>query len=99
MKLIVLALVVTVLGVSLGAQGLPKPTAEITRFEVSAISLRDVTFLFELAVGAGGEPGGLGLVGHGGGGRRRSPAPGSFMRGRGSRPQSRCGQRHNGRLG
>ena len=28
----------------------PKPNAEITRFEVEAISLRDVTFLFELTV-------------------------------------------------
>lgn len=30
--------------------GIPKPTAEITRFQVEAISLRDVTFLFDLAV-------------------------------------------------
>jgi LEA14-like dessication related protein len=30
--------------------GLPTPTAEITRFQVEAISLRDVTFLFELSV-------------------------------------------------
>lgn len=28
----------------------PKPTAELKRFEVEAISLRDVTFLFELSV-------------------------------------------------
>lgn len=32
------------------AAGLPKPTAEIRRFEVAAISLRDITFLFEVAV-------------------------------------------------
>jgi LEA14-like dessication related protein len=30
--------------------GLPKPTAEITRFQVDAITLRDVTFLFDLTV-------------------------------------------------
>ena len=29
---------------------LPRPTAEVRRFELSAISLRDVTFLFDLAV-------------------------------------------------
>jgi LEA14-like dessication related protein len=29
---------------------LPKPTAEVRRFQLEAISLRDVTFLFELAV-------------------------------------------------
>jgi hypothetical protein len=29
---------------------LPKPTAEVKRFQLEAISLRDVTFLFELAV-------------------------------------------------
>jgi LEA14-like dessication related protein len=29
---------------------LPKPTAELKRFEVAAISLRDITFLFEVAV-------------------------------------------------
>jgi LEA14-like dessication related protein len=28
----------------------PKPTAEITRFQIEAITLRDVTFLFELTV-------------------------------------------------
>lgn len=32
------------------AAALPKPTAELKRFEVAAISLRDVTFLFEVAV-------------------------------------------------
>jgi LEA14-like dessication related protein len=30
--------------------GIPTPTAEITRFQVEAISLRDVTFLFDLTV-------------------------------------------------
>jgi LEA14-like dessication related protein len=30
--------------------GLAKPTAELKRFEVAAISLRDITFLFEVAV-------------------------------------------------
>ena len=29
---------------------LPKPTAEVRRFELEAISLRDVTFIFDLAV-------------------------------------------------
>jgi len=33
-----------------GALDYPKPSAEIKRFQVEAISLRDVTFLFELAV-------------------------------------------------
>ena len=32
------------------AASLPKPTATLTKFEVAAISLRDVTFLFELSV-------------------------------------------------
>jgi len=32
------------------AASFPKPTAEITKFQVEAISLRDVTFLFELTV-------------------------------------------------
>jgi LEA14-like dessication related protein len=32
------------------AAGLPKPTAELKRFEVAGLSLRDVTFLFEVAV-------------------------------------------------
>jgi LEA14-like dessication related protein len=35
---------------ALFAAALPKPTAEVRRFEVAAISLRDVTFLFEVAV-------------------------------------------------
>ena len=33
-----------------GPGSVPKPTAEVKRFELEAISLRDVTFLFELAV-------------------------------------------------
>jgi LEA14-like dessication related protein len=33
-----------------GALSFPTPSATLTRFEVSAISLRDVTFLFELTV-------------------------------------------------
>ncbi len=32
------------------AQAVPKPAAEVTRFQVEAITLRDVTFLFELTV-------------------------------------------------
>ena len=32
------------------AAGLPRPTAELKRFEVAALSLRDITFLFEVAV-------------------------------------------------
>jgi LEA14-like dessication related protein len=35
---------------SFKAPTLPKPTATLTHFEVSAITLRDVTFLFELTV-------------------------------------------------
>jgi len=48
------ALLLLSLGASLWAfelpGSLPKPTAEIKRFQLDAISLRDVTFLFELAV-------------------------------------------------
>jgi LEA14-like dessication related protein len=33
-----------------GSVALPKPSADITRFQVEAISLRDVTFLFDLTV-------------------------------------------------
>ncbi|PKL09043.1 MAG: hypothetical protein CVV51_05895 [Spirochaetae bacterium HGW-Spirochaetae-7] len=44
-----LAFLVLVVGVA-GALDVPKPTAEIKRFQVEAISLRDVTFLFELSV-------------------------------------------------
>jgi len=35
---------------ALWAFSIPKPSAEITRFQVDAISLRDVTFLFDLTV-------------------------------------------------
>ncbi len=45
----VLALVLVLLAAPAGAQ-IQKPTAEIRRFQVEALTLRDVTFLFELAV-------------------------------------------------
>ncbi len=45
-----LANALPVLAFSLKAPAVPKPTATLTRFEVSAITLRDVTFLFELTV-------------------------------------------------
>ncbi|HET6450028.1 MAG TPA: LEA type 2 family protein [Spirochaetia bacterium] len=49
--LALLASAVPVMAFSLKAPDvLPKPTATLTRFEVSAITLRDVTFLFELTV-------------------------------------------------
>jgi LEA14-like dessication related protein len=35
---------------SMSTGGIAKPTAELKRFEVAAISLRDITFLFEVAV-------------------------------------------------
>lgn len=38
------------LSLAAAAQGLSKPTAEIREFRVEALTLRDVTFLFELAV-------------------------------------------------
>ncbi|HTP58524.1 MAG TPA: LEA type 2 family protein [Spirochaetia bacterium] len=48
------ALILLCLGACLWAfelpGNLPKPTAEIKRFQLEAITLRDVTFLFELAV-------------------------------------------------
>lgn len=40
----------TVMILAAGAQSIAKPTAEITRFQIQAISLRDVTFQFELTV-------------------------------------------------
>jgi LEA14-like dessication related protein len=53
-KRLLSALILLCLGVSLWAFDLPgsvpKPTAEVRRFQLEAISLRDVTFLFELAV-------------------------------------------------
>ena len=39
-----------VIAAALWAFDIPKPSAEITRFQVEAISLRDVTFLFDLTV-------------------------------------------------
>ncbi len=44
------ALFIAFMPFSAGAQLLAKPTAELTRFQIEAISLRDVTFLFELSV-------------------------------------------------
>jgi len=40
----------TVMILAAEAQSIAKPTAEITRFQIRAISLRDVTFQFELTV-------------------------------------------------
>ena len=45
----VMTLLLTI-AAGLWAFDFPKPTAEITRFQVEAISLRDVTFLFDLTV-------------------------------------------------
>ena len=50
MKRAVLATFLVAITASLWAFDIPKPTAEITRFQVEAISLRDVTFLFDLSV-------------------------------------------------
>jgi len=50
MKRIVLAAFLAAASVSLWAFDIPKPTAEIRRFQLQAITLRDVTFLFDLAV-------------------------------------------------
>ena len=50
MKRIPLALLLLALGVAAFALSVPTPTATLTRFEVAEISLRDVTFLFELTV-------------------------------------------------
>jgi hypothetical protein len=49
-KKIAFILLLVVLATAVGAQGIAKPTAEIKRFQVESITLRDVTFLFELAV-------------------------------------------------
>lgn len=46
----VLALVLVIAAVRALALSVPTPEATLTRFEVAAISLRDVTFLFELTV-------------------------------------------------
>jgi len=40
----------TIMILAAEAQSIAKPTAEITRFQIQAISLRDVTFQFELTV-------------------------------------------------
>jgi len=50
MKRIILAAFLAAATVSLWAFDIPKPTAEIRRFQLEAITLRDVTFLFDLAV-------------------------------------------------
>ncbi len=50
MKRKAFAALMIVVSASLWAFSLPQPTAEIKRFQVDAITLRDVTFLFELAV-------------------------------------------------
>ncbi len=44
------AFFVALAGPRADAQLVAKPTAELTRFQIEAISLRDVTFLFELSV-------------------------------------------------
>ncbi len=50
MKRFVLIACLAAWGASVNALDFPKPTAEIKRFQVEAITLRDVTFLFDLAV-------------------------------------------------
>jgi LEA14-like dessication related protein len=50
LRITFLASALPVFAFSFKAPAVPKPTATLTRFEVSAISLRDVTFLFELTV-------------------------------------------------
>mgnify|MGYP001022595893 CR=1 FL=1 len=50
MKRIIAAIMLAACAAAAGAVDLPRPTAEIKRFQVEAISLRDVTFLFELSV-------------------------------------------------
>lgn len=50
MKRIAFAALLIVVSASLWAISLPQPTAEIKRFQVDAITLRDVTFLIDLAV-------------------------------------------------
>jgi LEA14-like dessication related protein len=39
-----------IMAMALYAQSIPKPTAELTQFQIKEISLRDVTFQFELTV-------------------------------------------------
>lgn len=43
-------IILTMMIVAVDAQSLAKPTAEITQFQIVAITLRDVTFQFELTV-------------------------------------------------
>ncbi len=50
MKRITLLACIALLAVNAWAFDFPKPTAEITRFQVDSITLRDVTFLFDLSV-------------------------------------------------
>jgi LEA14-like dessication related protein len=50
MKRNAIVLLLIAASASAWAAAIAKPTAEITRFQVSAITLRDVTFLFELSV-------------------------------------------------
>jgi LEA14-like dessication related protein len=50
MKRILVAALLVAVSVSSWAFDFPKPTAEIRRFQLQAITLRDVTFLFDLAV-------------------------------------------------
>ena len=50
MKRVVVTMLLLAITAALWAFSIPKPSAEITRFQVEAISLRDVTFLFDLTV-------------------------------------------------
>ena len=50
MKRVFIIILMAACAAAAGALDTPKPTAEIKRFQVEAISLRDVTFLFELSV-------------------------------------------------
>jgi len=50
MRKILIALSLLACALPAAALSFPTPTAALTRFEVTAISLRDVTFLFELTV-------------------------------------------------
>jgi LEA14-like dessication related protein len=50
MKKILAIVVLVSMAISATALSFPTPTAELKRFEVDAISLRDITFLFTLAV-------------------------------------------------
>jgi LEA14-like dessication related protein len=50
MKRSVFLILMNIMAAALFAQSIAKPTAELTRFEIQEISLRDVTFQFELTV-------------------------------------------------